>query len=193
MRRTQGKEPIKKSTTIVNILGQGSAAAAKLQVISVPVRNLTGFVSTIIDDQDTGRKANVGNVIKYLNLCIQIGPRANQEGPEPDIDNNGWLEYALITQKELEQDMATAQLGTQTLGDVATKQYRGDCIFTGCIPVSAVTANSLDLKIKLPPKIQKLQQGSSINLYCAFRSVNSADLRSDSHKLVMSAIYKLYV
>jgi len=89
--------------------------------------------------------------------------------------------------------MQSGQLGLHTLGDVATKQYRGDTIFTGCIPVGAQQSNSLDLKIKIPANKVKLQLGSNLQLFCHFRSVDSADLRTNSHKLIMSALYKLYV
>jgi len=191
-RRTMGKDPIKKSTTIVNVLGQGSAAPAKLQIIVVPPRSGSGATTVIRDSQDNDNQANVGDIVKYVNICIQIGPREEQ-GAQTDVQNNGWLEYAVVFQREREQDMGVAQLGLHTLADVASKQYRGDCIFTGCIPVGAQQANSLDLRIKIPGNKVKLQLGSNLNLYCHMRTTDSADLRSDSHKLLMSALYKLYV
>ena len=187
-----GKDPIKKSTTIVNILGQGSSNPGRLEIIEVTGRDSAGSVVDIRDGQTTDNKANVGDIIKYLNICMQCGPREEQ-GQQTDIQNNGWLEYALVCTKERDQAMASTNLGLHTLGDVATKQYRGDCIYTGCFPIGAQQANSLDLKIKLPPRMVKLQLGSTIVLYFHFRSTNTTDLRSDSHKMIASAIYKLYV
>ncbi len=192
-RRTMGKEAIKKSTTIINILGQGSAAPAVLEIIDVPNRTGVGSVLQIRDIQDTDKTANVGDVLKYINLCIQIGPREGDETNETLLINNGWLEYAVVFQRERDQAMQSSELGLHTLGDVATKQYRGDCLFTGCLPVGAQQPNSLDLKIKIPANKVKLQLGSNLNMYCHFRSIDSADLRSNSHKLIMSALYKLYV
>jgi len=192
-RRTMGKDALKKSTTIVNVLGQGSAAPAKLEIVTVPARTGSGANVTIRDSQDIDNIANVGDLIKYTNICIQIGPREGDETNETLVINNGWLEYAVVFQRERDQAMQSSQLGLHTLGDVATKQYRGDCIFTGCIPIGAQQSNSLDLKIKIPANKVKLQLGSNLSLFCHFRSVSSTDLRSDSHKLIMSALYKLYV
>ncbi len=191
-RRTQGKDPIKKSVTFLTNIGQGSAAPAAMEIVILPSRSGTGSTQTIRDDQDTSNKANVGDIIKYVNICIQISPREEQ-GMQTDIQNNGWLEYAVVFQKEREQTIPSTNLSIQTLGDTATKQFRGDCLFTGCIPVGAQQANSLDLKIKIPPNKVKLQLGSNLIIFAHMRTVDSTDLRSDSHRLLLSAIYKLYV
>ncbi len=191
IRRTMGKEPIKKATTFIATVGTASTPTAVTLAIC-PTRSSTGADVTIRDDQDTSNQCNVGDIIKYVNICIEVGPRIEQ-GAQTDIDNNGWLEYAVVYQKERSLDIPATQLGLQTLGAVATKMYRGECFYTGCIPVGAQQPNVLDIKIKIPKNFIKFQLGSNFKIYCYFRSVNSADIRTDSHKLIVSSIYKNYV
>lgn len=187
-----GKDATKHSVTLLSNIGQGTGAPTKLQIFDTAnARSATGSTLVIKDTATTAGLVNVGNIIKYLNLCIEAGPRWIT-GDVATKDDNGWIEYALVTQTEREQDMASTNLGIQTLGDIATKQYRGDCLFTGCFPIGASQPASLDIKIKIPPKSTKMKVGSNMNLYYVFRSVNSADVRTDSHRVITSALYKVY-
>lgn len=191
-RQTMGKDAIKKSTTLVANIGQGTAVPFKhvLCTTNIGARTTTGATQNILVEQDTANTAGVGNVIKYINICIEAGPR----GLQPDDDSDmGWLEYGIVKFKEVTVDPASANLGTKTLADVLTTNYRGDVIHTGCVPVGFKQPISVDLRIKIPKIFTKLQRGSELVLYCFFRSVNSTDLRSDNLRLVTSALYKIYV
>lgn len=194
LRISATKDAIKKSTTLVANIGQGTANPTAFSIASTDVgaRLLAGSTQVIMDDQTTGSIVNVGNVIKYLNICIQV---ANREitGEVATPSDNGWLEYALIIQQENYQAMTGTNLGVQTLGDTANKQYRRNCVFTGCIPVGAIQPITQDIKIKIPPKFQKFQVGGTITLFVHFRSNRTTDVRTDSTRVILSSIYKTYV
>ena len=93
-RQTMGKDAVKKSTTLVDNIGQGTAVPYKhvLVTTNIGARTSTGATATILESQDTGNIAGVGNIIKYINVCIEIAPRGLQ--PEDDSDM-GWLEYGI--------------------------------------------------------------------------------------------------
>jgi len=192
-RQTMGKDPIKKATTLLDNIGQGSGSvyAHNLIVTGAGSRSTTGATQTIRDTASTADVCNVGDIVKYVNICVQVGNRS-LEMQEND-DDNGWVEYAIVKHKEVAQNPATTNLGVQTLQDVCTKAFRGDCIWTGCIPIGSQQPNSLDIKLKLPKIFTKMQIGSTLTFYAHFRSVNSTDLRSDSLRIVTTAQYKVYV
>jgi len=190
-RQTMGKDAVKKSTTLVANIGNGSAAMFTHILVStdVGVRNIQGATETIKDTADTDNVCNVGDIVKYLNICIQVGPR---DDPGPENNNNGWLEYGIVKYKEVFQTATVANLGLHTLADVLTKSFRGDVLWTGCMPVGNNQPNSIDLKIKLPKIVTKMQIGTFVSLFCAFRSTDATDLRTDSHRIISSALYKVY-
>jgi len=191
-RRTLGKEPIKKSVTQVNTIGNGSNVNGLTLLFSASSRSATGDTTTVRDSQSTGSDANIGDICKYVNICIEAANRADDQGNDA-VDNNGWLEWAVVYQQETSGFPAVTNLGTNTLGDICVKTFRGNCLLTGCIPVGALQPITQDITIKIPPKYCKVQQSSIMQLFYYFRSVNSTDLRTDSTKTVISAIYKLYV
>lgn len=194
VRRTMGKEGIRKSTTIVANIGQGSATVASLTIATTDVgaRTTLGAATTIRDSQTNDNIANVGDIIKYINLCIQVGARWIT-GDVATKDDNGWLEYAIIKYNKGVDVPAVTNIGTKTLGDICTKVFRGDCLWTGCMPIGSAQPNTLDIRIKIPKVHVKMQQGSITALYFWFRSVNTADVRTDSHRIIASALYKCYV
>lgn len=190
-RQTMGKDAIKKSSTAIIVFGQGSTVSRHTVIVAnTGTRDLSGATQTIRAEQDTDKTCNIGDIIKYLNICMAISPRADA-GMEDD--NNGWLEYAIIKHKEVRQGITSTQLGLHSLMDVCTKAFRGDCLWTGCLPVGQQQPNSLDLKIKLPKVFTKIQLGSELEILYHFRSANSADVRTNSHKLVSTVQYKCYV
>lgn len=189
-----GKDPIKKSTTLVANIGTGSAGITSHVFIDTDVggRNLAGAAQTIRDNQTTSNICNVGNIIKYVNLCIQVASR-NVTGDVPTPDDNGWLEYAIVKHKEVRQTMSIAGIGTETLMTLAARAFRGDCLWTGCLPLGASQPNSMDMRIKVPKIFTKLQIGSSMEILVWFRSTNTTDLRTDSTRVLLSSQYKCYV
>jgi len=190
-RQTMGKDAIKKSSTAIIVFGQGSTVSShQVIVTNTGGRDLSGATQTVKQEQSTDSTCEIGDIIKYLNICMAVGPRADA-GMEDD--NNGWLEYAIIKHKEVKQNITSTQLGLHSLMDVCTKAFRGDCIWTGCLPIGQQQPNSLDIKIKIPKIFTKMQIGSELEILYHFRSVNSADVRTNSHKLVSTAQYKCYV
>lgn len=190
-RQTMGKEAVKHSGTFVANVGNGSAAGVLTAIVTnVGLRLNTGATSTIQAQANTSNTCMVGDIIKYIDFCIEVCARGITV--YPDAQDNGWLEYAIVKQKEGDVTIATTNLGTKTLGDICTQVFRGDCLWTGCIPVGAQQPNSLDIKIKLPKVFTKMQQGSKLQLLTFMRSSNSADVRTTSHRLVLSYRYKCY-
>ncbi len=183
-----GKEAIKKSTTLLDNIGSGSAIYTH-ELVSVTDRTAGGTIITIRDSQDTATKANVGDVLKYVNITIQAANRDTNVEP----GDSGWLEWGISMFKESTPTFNTSQFGTQTLGDSLTKAQRGNVLLTGVIPVGSIQPITQNIKIKIPANRVKLQLGSNLILYCYFRSTDSTDIRTDSVRIVTSALYKLYV
>lgn len=187
-----GMVPTKKSRTVIANIGTGSAINTfTVAITDVGLRSTTGSTQTIKADASTNNILNVGDKIKYVNLKIQTGAR-NVTGDVPIPDDNGWVEWAFVIQKEVNATMATTNIGTQTLGDTATKQFRGNCIMTGSFPVGNVQPNQETIIIKIPKSYVKFQIGTMYALFSIFRSVNSTDSRTDSHRHVVSCQYKSY-
>jgi len=192
VRRTMGKDAVKKSGTRLRNTGPGAAAIADhlLVFTSAGDRTAAGSATVINNPSTIDSACNVGNVIKYLNLCIEV---ASRNVTDPDEFDNGWLEYGIVKSKEGQVTPLTTNLGTSTLGDVLTKAFRGDVLWTGCIPVGRNQPMVVDLKIKIPKIFCKLQLGSTLTLYYYTRGVSAADVRTDSYRVLTSFNYKCYV
>ncbi len=190
IRRTRGKEPIKKSATLIEDTGPGAAFTTFILVQNTISRNLDGSTVTVRDSQNTGVTANVGDIVKYINIRVQAGAR---DAPEPEDETSGWLEWGVVKQKETFLSPQKTNIGTQTLGDTLTKQFRGDCLLTGAIPVGGDIPNVQDIIIKVPQTFIKMQLGSSITFFSYFRSVNAASTALALINLTVSCQYKLYV
>jgi len=182
------KTGVKHSSTLLANIGSGSIPSVhSVYFTEVGIRSLTGGNQVTKEQANTAGQCNVGDIVKYVNICIQCAPRLiNVE------DNNGWLEWAVVRQAEVTGLMGTTQLGTQTLMDTAQKQFRNNVFLTGCFPLGMNQGNTLDLKLKIPKTWEKLLIGSILILFAYFRSVDSTDTRTDSHRLVVSSIYKAY-
>ncbi len=187
-RKRMGTDVVKHSQTIIANVGFASVPT-KLQIIKTAIggRSAAGAIQTVKSSATTGNTCNVGDQIAYVNICIECSPRTTITDND---DSVGWLEYAIVYQMEREQDMVTTSLGTQTLMDTANKQYREQCLFTGCFPQGRNQAMSVDLKLKIPKKYLKLTVGNNLNCYMFFRSNNSAAVGTSTNRLVASCIYK---
>ncbi len=188
VRRTLGKDPIKKSQTLLSNTGQGSSPA-QFELISVPGRTTDGASQIIRDDQDTSTKANVGDIIKYVNIVLQI---ANQDA-NVEPNDTGWLEWAVTFEKEKTTAIPSTFTGVQTLQALAMRIFRGDCLLTGQVPIGSIQPMVEVIKIKIPKNKIKLQLGSSMQIHTFFRSADSADVRTTNIRLVQTCFYKLYV
>ncbi len=190
-RRTMGKDPIKKSGTLIGgAIGPASPITAVTLAITPIGRDASGATQTIRDDQNTENIANVGDIVKYINVHLQCGARDSEE---PEDDTSGWLEWGVIKYKEGVVAPVNTNLGLHTLGDILTKQFRGDCLLTGNFPVGGDTPNNAEIVVKIPDVVTKMQLGSAIVWYGHFVSVNNASTATDLASLRVSWNYKLYV
>ncbi len=182
------KNPIKHSSTTVSNIGSGKVPTThSVYFTNIGLRSGSGVIQTIKDIAKTDGTCNVGDIIKYINVCIQCGPRnLNLE------DNCGWLEWAVVRQVEQTQLMALTNLGVQSLQSNAQHEFRNNVMLTGCFPLGTNQANSVDLKLKIPKQWEKLKIGAILTVFCYFRSVDSTDVRTDSHRIVVSSIFKAY-
>ncbi len=191
VRKTMGKDPIKKSGTLIASPIGPASVITSYPLIRVGVeRSADGQSQTIRDTQNTDSLANVGDIVKYINVHIQTGAR---DSVEPEDDTSGWLEWGIVKYKEGLVLPSNAQLGVKTLGDILTQQFRGDVLLTGNVPVGGDTPNNAEIILKVPKIAIKMQLGSTIQLFVHFRSVNAASTATDLNASILSFNYKLYV
>jgi len=184
-----GKDPIKKSATLIGVIGPATTPITDFPLIQVLERDLAGLPVIIRDSQNIGVTANVGDIVKYINVRIQTGP----DDATPEDDTSGWLEWAIVKYKEQFRTVPSSQLGVSTLGDVCTKTFRGDSLLNGAIPVGGDQPSVLDINLKVPKVFTKMQMGSSMHLFVYFRSTNSASVSTSLNDIALSTQYKLYV
>ncbi len=173
-------------------VGNGSDVS-EFTLITVPARDVTGSQQTIRDSANTATLCNVGDVVKYVNICLEAAARELPMENDDASMNNGWLEWALVyTKEQVQLAVPSTNLGTETVGDICAKMFRGDCLITGCIPVGAYQPIVQDIKIKIPTNKVKLQLGSTLKLISHLRTISAADVRTDSHRYIQSTMYKCY-
>ncbi len=187
VRRTMGKDAVKHSNTLIFNAGPGATPAQDIIFTNASgARTTTGANQSIQDVADTSTQVLLSDIIKYVNICIEAAPRAAVAA------NVGWLEWAVVWQQERNLSIPSTQTGLRTLGDIATKMYRGDCLFSGCIPVGNVQSIVQEVKLKLPAKSVKIKMASSLSIFYYFRSAISTDTGTDNIRVVSSNIYKVY-
>ncbi len=187
-----GKVPIKHSSTLVDNTGQGvgSIFGHLIYDTNVGARGSTGGVQTLQDKSTTEETCQVGDIIKYVNICLEACPRGAT--PTNILDNCAWLEWAVVWQRERDINPGVANIGILTLGVVCSHMYRENCLLTGCFPIGSQQAMSCDIKIKLPARCNRLRMGDELKVFCFVRTSNSADVRTDSHRLIASSHFKSY-
>ncbi len=185
IRATRGKLGIKHADSFINNIGGGSIPTA-FTLVEVDAGSRTETHQSIKGSADTDNTCMVGDLIKFINVHIQISPRggANAE--------SGWLEYAVVWQQENATKIGIAQMGTQTLGETATNFFRNDCLWTGFIPVGKTSASGAEFTIKTPKAHQYLKIGDSYILYCWYRSSDSTDVSTTLMRLIQSCHFKAY-
>ncbi len=188
----KGKVAVKHSSCLVDNVGQGTATIFPHIIFQTDVgaRALTGGVQTIRNEANTENDCNIGDTIKYVNICLEASPRG--ANPTNDNDNAGWLEWAIVYQKERSAVPTTANLGVCTLGVVCSHAFREDCLMTGCFPLGTKQAMAQDIKIKIPERCQQIKMGSILRCFCHVRTSSSTDVRTDSHRLMASSHFKVY-
>ncbi len=187
-----GKVPIKHAGTLVDNTGAGTGSFFAMQALNVEagLRTTSGGVQTTKDNANTEELCNIGDIVKYINFCIQACPRG--ANPTNDNDNCAWLEWAVVYQEERNIAPTVANIGVLTLGAICSHFYRENCLMTGCFPIGTKQAMSTDLHIKVPQKWIRAKIGWVCTLFCYIRTSDSTDVRTDSHRLVASYHYKCY-
>lgn len=135
----------------------------------------------------TDEVVRVGDIVKYLNICLQISSRNTADGK-----TNGWVEWALVMVKQSETSMPITNVGTLTVGCIAANMYRNESIYSGCLPVGDNTPNAVDLKFKVPKAKQKIRLGDHWRFYYYYRSNDSTDVTQDNIRSVASVMFKSY-
>ncbi len=191
-RITKGKVPIKHGSTLLANIGPGDGSFFKHVIWETDVggRAAGGASKVIKSEANTGRTCEVGDIIKYVNICMQASPRG---ADSTNIkDDTGWLEWAIFWQDQTATTMTVANIGTDTLGVLTGRTYRQDAIMSGCFPLGSRQAMSADLHIKIPKRMCRLRMGSQLQIMCYMRGSSSTDTRTDSVRLLVSSQFKSY-
>ncbi len=184
-RQTRGKSGIKHADSFINNVGSGSIPTLFV-LVETDAGARTELHQEIKGGADTDNTCEVGDLIKFINVHIQVAPR---NGANLDT---GWLEYAVVWKKEVDAAIAITNMGTQTLGETATNLYRNECLWTGFIPTSKSAASGVELQIKCPKAHQYLKIGDQFCLFCYYRSNDSTDVQTDNVRLIQSCNFKAY-
>ncbi len=187
--RTKSHE--KHSDTLVSTIGPGTATVTKLVVRETEQgdRDPTGATDTIQLGRGNNEECNQGDTCKYVNLHMQAGPRVVGEG---NAINNGWLEWAFVCKKASDPEPTTTNTGTNTLGDVCTKYFRNECIYTGNFPIGGQQPNSAEVTIKIPKTKATLRTGDEWALYYIIRTVSATETATNSFRVITSFNYINY-
>jgi len=191
-RVTAGKVPIKHGSALQDNTGAGVGSFFSHVIFKTDVgqRTTAGGTRGIQDSATTGNTVLVGDIIKYVNICLECAP----QGADPAIlnDNCGWLEWAIVWQEEKDILPIVTNIGVSPLATVCTNYFRENCLLTGCFPIGTRQAMSQDIKIKLPRKCCRVRMGASLQVICYVRTTKTTDTRTDSHYLLASSLFKTY-
>ncbi len=190
-RMTRGQVAIKHSSTLVDNTGPGVGSLFSHVIFNTEsARGTSGGVQNLRNFINTEEQVEVGDIIKYVNICLECSPR----GVEPTnvLDNAGWLEWAVFWQRETDKSVGVANIGLLTVGVISSHQFRENCLLTGCFPIGTRQAMAQDIKIKIPRRCCKIKLGDKLRITCYIRTSNSGDMRTDSHRLIASSMFKAY-
>ncbi len=191
-RVTKGKVPIKHGSTLLDNTGPGVGSFFRHVVYETKAggRTTSGAPKVIKSEASTDETCEVGDVIKYVNICLECSPRG---ADSTNIkDDTGWLEWAIFWQDQTNDVLTTANIGTDTLGVLSGRMYRQDAIMSGCFPLGSRQAMSADLHIKIPKRMCRLRIGNKLQILCYARGSLSTDTRTDSFRLLVSSQFKSY-
>lgn len=184
------KVGIQKADSNLTLHGGGTAPLSfNVMETEGGARPLAGQEQTIKESATTGEVCNVGDIIKYVNLFIQSGPRSDSTTP---AENVGWIEWAFVMVKESEAPVLITNIGTLTLGTICTNMYRNECIYTGQFPLGLNQSNSQQITIKVPKFKQKIRRGDEWRFIHWFRSTNSTNDDLNNCHTIKSFLYKCY-
>ncbi len=150
-------------------------------------RSTTGAPQTIQSSANTEDDCRTGDKCKFVNLTLQCAPRT---GISED-DRIGWMEWAFICVRENETQVPSTRLGIQTLGDICTNMYRGECIMSGVIPVGGTQPSVAIIKLKIPKHKVSIKLGDEWRYLTFFRATSSTSTSILSVRSVKSFNYKV--
>ncbi len=187
---TRGKIAIKHSDTNLDNVGAGTAPLS-FNVLETEggARTLTGGTQVIKDSADIGEICNVGDLVKYVTLFIQAGTRPDKATPQ---DRTGWIEWAFCCVKESETTVPITDIGIQTLGSVCQHMFRGECIYTGAIPIGDTQPVVAEISLKIPKSKSQIKLGDEWRFITSMRSVTSTSASTDVVRILKSFSYKCY-
>ncbi len=184
-----GKQGIQHAGTVVDNIGGGSAPQEQIVLkTEAGARNVTGANQDYSAERDTGNKVNAGDIVKYINLFLEVGTRSIAG----DDDNAGWLEWALCCVKESETNVPITTLGVQTLGVVCTNMFRNECIYTGMVPIGITQPNSIPIMIKIPKSKNTIRIGDEWRFITYFRDLKVTSTGLSGIRIIKSFMYKGY-
>ncbi len=181
------KRGVKHSGTLIANIGQGSNAIS-LVVLKTGggPRSNDGQPQTIQSFSSTDEDCKTGDTCKYVNLNIQAAAR-----PDTGTESNktGWIEWAFVCVRENETAVPSTRLGVQTLGDICTNMYRGECIFTGQFPVGTAQPAIETIKLKIPKTKTSIKLGDEWRFVTFFRATSSTASGTTEVRIVKSFNY----
>ncbi len=141
---------------------------------------------TIQSFSSTDEECKTADTVKMVNLHIECAPRTDQA---TTVDRLGWLEWAFVLVRENETEVPSTKLGVQTLGDICTNMYRGECIYTGALPMGSTQPVVGEISLKIPKTKQHIKLGDEWRFITFFRAVSSTSTSTIAVRLVKSYNY----
>ncbi len=178
-------------TAILTIGGASTPSEVVLLETDAGARTVDGSTQNIIANQTTDNTVTVGCTVKYINFIIECASRPAETSGTSN-DGVGWVEWAIVMVKESETTLPITNVGANGLGDVATKMYRNECIYTGCIPCSRSNPNCQNITIKVPKFKQVIRLGDEWRLYVIYRDVLVTSTATDSARVNIFTHFKSY-
>ncbi len=188
-RQLLGKAYEKHSDTLVSVIGPGTVVIPvhRMRDTEVGNRDPAGSDDNIQASRRYGETCNQGDVCKFINIHIQSAPRLVD-----DLQSMGWIEWAFCIHKASDALVTKTNVGTNTLGDICTKYFRNECVFTGNMPCSSSGASAQDIVLKIPKMKQRLSAGDVWELIFLPRTASATTTGTNTFFVLTSFNYKNY-
>ncbi len=190
--RLKFKAHEKHSDTKIHVIGPGTVATPFhiMRDTEVGARDPAGGNDTIQLGRGFGEECNIGDTCKYINIIVQAGPR-NVNDPI-NAQDFGWIEWGFCIIKNSDPAPLNTNIGTFTLGDILTKYFRNDCIYTGAIPIGALQCAVQTITLKIPKSKVTLRVGDEWTFFLRARTISSVETATNSFKVLTSCNYINY-
>ncbi len=188
-RMLMGKSHEKHSGTKIHIIGPATVARPFhiIRDTEVGARDPAGGNDTVQLGRSYDEECNIGDSCKYVNIHLETGPRN-----DTNEQNIGWIEWAFVIKKSSDADPTNTNLGTQTLGDVCTKYFRNECIYTGAVAHGFQQTNVAEITLKIPKNKVNLRTGDVWLLYFHARTISATETSTNSMQVISSYNYINY-